>query len=641
MQAFVGGRYCKAMSPTRRQVLMAASASAVAFAVGPLGRFAEAQTETSWNDPASWPGGVVPGAGDVAEVFGSVALNTNTRIAGMKIHPGGQLRFSSRSDITLESTGNVEVYGKLIMRPGAPVYTLRFLGVDESAFVGSGHHVLPTDIGLWVPKYTDHTEEVNALGVLEIVGNPVKPWTRMSMGSTAGATGFFVDDIAGWQVGQRIVVAPTRPDDYTGFEERTITNVGSYSGWPLINVDSPLSFDHPMAPAPIATGAEVINLTRNAIVEGTPGGRSHVMIGSGAKQIIDYAHFHHLGPRKNDPTTNTNEDEKIKGRWPVHFHHMMGASMGTTHTGILVTDAGSHAIVPHASHGITLRDCATYNVAEHSYWWDDNKDAETDGGNDSNDILIEHCIAARIFSPVKLGAAGFYLSPGVRNIVRDCVGVGAEGRDGAAVTWPADCCDGEWTNVRNLGHNNRHAGHKVYTNAPAGVPMTTEADAYHCDVGVDHGAYKNFWTYDRCRFVNNTRTGYLLPANANSGGIFIRDGLVDQGGAGRTSVLGAKHIQSPGRATEFQRMVFEDHVAGRPAVETFQGSANLTGNPEWWRFEDCTFAGTEVSQFWMPLGTHDDAVIEVVDANRDLVLRPRATAGAVFRPEWNAYVTTN
>ncbi|HEY7470127.1 MAG TPA: hypothetical protein VIC07_11440, partial [Acidimicrobiia bacterium] len=44
------------------------------------------------------------------------------------------------TSITLSASGNVEVLGELVMQPGSGdvEHTLRFEGVDESAFVGGG-----------------------------------------------------------------------------------------------------------------------------------------------------------------------------------------------------------------------------------------------------------------------------------------------------------------------------------------------------------------------------------------------------------------------------------------------------------------------------------------------------------------------
>src|SRR5688572_645626 len=59
-----------------------------------------------WSDPRTWPDGV-PGPGDVAKVTGTVVLDTDARVAGVAVAPGGRLVFDPGSSHRLESTGNV------------------------------------------------------------------------------------------------------------------------------------------------------------------------------------------------------------------------------------------------------------------------------------------------------------------------------------------------------------------------------------------------------------------------------------------------------------------------------------------------------------------------------------------------------
>jgi hypothetical protein len=158
----------------------------------------------------------------------------------------------------------------------------------------------------------------------------------------------------------------------------------------------------------------------------------------------------------------------------------------------VVHGAGSHAFVPHATHGITLANCVAYDTQAHAFWWDDNRDAEVNDGNDSNDVVIEDCLA--MATKVDLSnpsAAGFYLSPGVRNTLRGCVAVGSMAN---GISWPAACCGGDWTAQDNLGHNNRNAGWITYTNASE-RPTIERFTGYHNNIGIDHGAYKNAFTY--------------------------------------------------------------------------------------------------------------------------------------------------
>src|SRR5687768_9458682 len=88
-----------------------------------------------WSDPATW-GGRVPGRYDVAVVTGTVLLDVSARVAGVVIEPGALLTFRRRKSVTLRSSGNVVVLGKLRMRPRFRriSHRLVFVGVDEKRF---------------------------------------------------------------------------------------------------------------------------------------------------------------------------------------------------------------------------------------------------------------------------------------------------------------------------------------------------------------------------------------------------------------------------------------------------------------------------------------------------------------------------
>ena len=70
-----------------------------------------------------------------------------------------------------------------------------------------------------------------------------------------------------------------------------------------------------------------------------------------------------LARGETDPNLRgTNTTVPVPGRYGLHFHHCHNGSRGTVIQGVVVTNSGSRAFVPHASHGITLRDCVAYRV---------------------------------------------------------------------------------------------------------------------------------------------------------------------------------------------------------------------------------------------------------------------------------------
>lgn len=63
----------------------------------------------------------------------------------------GTLELDPRTNVTLTTTKNIIITGKLISRPNPGVmHVIKFVNIDESKFIGGGDTVLDSDVGLWV-----------------------------------------------------------------------------------------------------------------------------------------------------------------------------------------------------------------------------------------------------------------------------------------------------------------------------------------------------------------------------------------------------------------------------------------------------------------------------------------------------------
>jgi hypothetical protein len=376
----------------------------------------------------------------------------------------------------VETPKNVVVEGTLRMRPGA---TLRFVGVNELAFVGGGMEPLATDVGLWVMGD----------GVLDAQGTPKVAWNR------SGSDG-------SWLAGDELVLAPSAHGDYgsAGF--------ASYRGGAVPQA-------HASVPA-----TEVLNLTRDVAIEGTSGGRTHVFIHSMQPQTIRHVAVRYVGPRKNG--------KKVLGRWGVHLHHMDDASRGSMIEGVVVRDAGSHAFVPHMSHGVTFRNCIAYNVQEDAYWWDPRTTSKPDPSDSfTDDATFDHCVAALVKAgdePNGLRLSGFNVSEGTvdfSNRLLGCVAVGVQGnRNSAGFGWQESQQGAVWVIQDCVAHNNSQDGAFIWWNTPSGrVNTTTRFTAYRCgNAGIELGAYMGVWNHEAPLLVGNAQSGVLQHArslNAN------------------------------------------------------------------------------------------------------------------------------
>jgi G8 domain len=583
-----------------------------------------------WSDPGTWPDGV-PGPNQVAKIAGTVVLDTDARVAGVAIAPGGKLIFEPRASRRLESTGNVVVRGQLVMRPASAAvdHRLVFTGVRESRFVGGGMDVKDSDVGLWVM----------GRGTLDLKGTPRRSWTRAAGALAAGTTRLTLqDDPAGWRRGDEVVVvptaAPTDPeagDSTAAFDTAQVAAVRGRT----VTLTRPLRFPHPTVT--VAKGrtlaAEVLNLTRNVHLEGTPGGRSHVFIRAAGKQSLAAASIRHMGPRQ--PAEEF--DAPVVGRYPLHLHMAGDGSRGSTVTDVVVRDSGGHAFVAHLSNGVTFRDCISHDTMEDAYWWDppteDNPEPPP-----THDVVYERCVASLVrhepeFRGYRL--AGFFLGAGEGNVATGCVAVGVRGStDACGFIWP-EGSEGIWTFHDNLAHNN--AEHGIFTWQNTGRPHLIERFVgYHnVGAGIAHGAYNNGYHYRDSVLYGNAYAALAVHAASN----------IDP-----ARQLRFERLRCDGARLSDYLVRTEQHNGGEPTLPTSYAGCTFAGARKaafGWLYDgsdgesapdvsevvDCSFDGNE---FWMASNFTPGSRIQVRDGTRGtLVLQPASGPGQL-QARWNA-----
>lgn len=491
-----------------------------------------------WTDPAVWSGERLPGASDTVEIRHEVLLDQDAAVAGIVIDPDGALSFEPSSARTLTSSGNVVVEGRLQMRPASDaMHTLRFSGIDESAFVGEVEGPVDSDVGLWIM----------GSGRLDAVGTPKSGWLRATEGLSAGASDLTLESPpVGWEVGDEIVVVPTEAGDSTGFEVRTIAAISGAT----VTLSSALDRDHP---AVDGLTPEVANLTRDVQIEGTPSGRAHVFITSSVPQTIKYVGIRYVGPR--------NADGFLVGRYGLHFHRMHDAARGSLVEGVVVRDAGSHAFVTHASHGITIRDSVAYDVMKEAFWWDRPPDPEH---NDTRDLLWDHCLAALVggYGSEDQRASGFLLgssgtdSDSPSDVIRDSVAVGVHG-DGKLMSgfqWPTGQSEPWEFNAGNVSHNN-DLGMFVWSNDSFRHDVLN-VRLYHNTVGLFHGAYKNVFVYGGLRILGTATTAVVLWATSGSDRVSSFEDVYIEGASVGLQI--GEHNLPPENPTELSNWVLSD-----------------------------------------------------------------------------------
>jgi hypothetical protein len=456
---------------------------------------------------------------------GTVLLDMNARVDGVVIQRGATLAFPSGSDRTLTTTGNVVLHGNLRMRPSGPriLHRLRFVGIDERRFRGGGEAVLGTDVGVWV----------RSRGKLDLAGSPKLAWTRAAGSVARGAVTIRLRGKPdGWRVGDEIAVVPTAPGDSDGFEIRRLRSVNHAAA--TVRLSQPLARDHPRAVLPngrVMT-AEILNLTRNVRIEGTPGGRAHMHIISDRRQTIRHVGLRHMGPRTRGGL------DPVAGRYAMHFHLAHNGPRGTRVEGVVGRDMGNRVFVPHASHGITFRRCIAYNVAETPFWWDRLKEGRRDGPDvEARDFSLTHgcvwdrCVAANV-NAVRGGSSesveGFLHNFGRRNAALGCVAVGVRAPNTATgYFWPAQVQglgdNAVWRHEDCVAHNIEREGFTVWQISPD-VHIVDRPVIYRTPIGIEHGAYRNVYHYRDGVCHETSTTALELVASGGTD----RDGDAEQ-----------------------------------------------------------------------------------------------------------------
>jgi hypothetical protein len=387
---------------------------------------------------------------------------------------------------------NVVVRGRLVNQNerGTRVpATLRFRNVRETSMRGGADTVLASDVGLWVVGD----------GEVALRGAPKTAWTRALKALTAGQTVIDVARASGWRRGDRVVFTPTVgwgsangrvTNFYDRYDVRTIASIAGNR----IRVAA-LTHPHPLLPGGV--GCEVLNLTRDVKLQGTTAGRSHATWMHARRPVrLSHVEVSRMGVPNR------------LGRYALHWHMMGNAARGSVVEGVVVHDAGNHAFVPHASHGMTLRNCVAHNVRNGAYWWD--LDAFT------NSSVWDRCVASRVGTGGRV--AGFNLGLHDRrvanaiNTVKGCVAVGMldddydlaglNSNDNAGYIWPEididdvseDFLGTPWVFDSNLAHNCGGNGMFVWQN-DAHSHLVSRSHIYNCSVGINHGAYGNRYVY--------------------------------------------------------------------------------------------------------------------------------------------------
>ena len=551
-----------------------------------------------------------------------VVLDRDTRVDGVIITPTGNLIFDPAKNVTLESTANVVVRGRLTMRPGdhPVVHRLGFVGVDEERFVGGGMDVLDTDVGLWVMDD----------GVLDVAGSAKRAWVVAAGAIPAGTATILLQQVPrGWRKGDEVVLTPTRSptseEHYAAYDSATIAAIDGRTVTP----SQPTAFDHPAVDVGrgVVRTAEILNLTRNVRIEGAPEGRTHVLIHSSRLQRIRYVAIRHVGPRQQ--RGGQGESVGVLGRYGLHFHHCMDRSRGSVARGVVVRDAGYHAFVPHMSNGVTFRECIAHATQDDAFWWDI--------GDPTDDSLWKHCVASQtLVGDSKYNTAGFVLGTGSGSACVGSVAVGCQGLvSSSGFTWPSRGGTGVWRFEDCVAHNNKANGIFVWQVDDPVHLIDRFVGYHHGGSGIRHGSYGNRYYYRDGIIYGCGDNGISVEAVSKEpdgqGNVLTFEGmLVDQAGLSSYCLEVHQHVIPPKGVGRFVRCEL------RGATKACIGYTNDGKAPDAYAAIDCVYDGNE---FWLEDTIPATSFLRVRDqVHGSITLRRKDQPGHDVQ-EWNASVS--
>ena len=218
-------------------------------------RTSPAVEQTLWSDPATWPDGKVPAAGDkvTIEQGKEVVLDVSPPpLAGLHIQ--GELSFSDKADVEL-TTEWILVNGELD------------IGTDAKPHTHKATITLTDNVpGEELYGMGDRGIMVLGGGTLNLHGDRTNSWTKLAKTADTGSRSIQVLDAKGWRIGDQIVLASTDFDPHQA-ERRMIAGISGNT----ITLDRKLDYMHyGRITFGVDERGEVGMLTRNILIQASP-----------------------------------------------------------------------------------------------------------------------------------------------------------------------------------------------------------------------------------------------------------------------------------------------------------------------------------------------------------------------------------
>jgi cell migration-inducing and hyaluronan-binding protein len=301
-----------------------------------------------WSDPASWPGGKVPAAGDAVTIprDRDVILDVSPP-ALRSLTINGKLRFSDDRDLELKSEWILLGRGELHIGSEAKPHT-------RKATITLTNTVPDEDINTMGDRGI-----MMMAGTLSLHGDRKNSWTKLAKTAKAGTSKIEVLNASEWRKGDEIVLASTDFDSKQA-EKRIITAVSGN----VLTLDQPLKYMHfGEITFGVDQRGEVGLLTRNIRIQASEDAKDsyfggHIMAMAGSKMFVSSVELNRMGQNMH------------LARYPIHWH-ILGEGKGQYVRNSSIHDTYSRCVTVHGTNNLRIENNVTYNTVGHCYFLED------------------------------------------------------------------------------------------------------------------------------------------------------------------------------------------------------------------------------------------------------------------------------
>jgi len=307
-----------------------------------------AAKQTRWSDPASWPEGKVPRAGDAVRIGRDKNILLDVAPPALRsLTIDGKLSFSNDLDIELKSEWILLSGGELAIGSAAKPHT-------RNAVITLTDNVPNEDVNTMGDRGI-----MMMAGTLSLHGDRKNAWTKLTKTAKAGSTQIDVLNAAGWRKGDQIVLASTDFDPHQA-EQRTITAISGNA----LTLDKPLQYMHfGEITFGVDERGEVGLLTRNIKIQASDDAEKsyfggHVMAMAGSKMYISGVELSRMGQNMH------------LARYPIHWH-VLGEGQGQYVQNSSIHDSYSRCVTVHGTNNVRVENNVTFNTVGHCFFLED------------------------------------------------------------------------------------------------------------------------------------------------------------------------------------------------------------------------------------------------------------------------------